>query len=72
MSTIIIFLIGLVIMLVMMIKTKIGPFMSMLFGALIIGIGCGVAPSDTISAITGGFGNTCKSQIHASELRQHF
>lgn len=61
MSTIIIFLIGLVIMLVMMIKTKIGPFMSMLFGALIIGIGCGVAPSDTISAITGGFGNTCKS-----------
>lgn len=41
MSTIIIFLIGLVIMLVMMIKTKIGPFMSMLFGALIIGIGCG-------------------------------
>ena len=61
MSTIIIFLSGLVIMLVMMIKTKIGPFMSMLFGALIIGIGCGVAPSDTISAITGGFGNTCKS-----------
>ncbi|RGY99602.1 GntP family permease [Clostridium sp. AM58-1XD] len=61
MQTIIIFLVGLAIMLFLMIKTKLGPFMSMLFGGLIIGIGCGVGTSETISTITGGFGSTCKS-----------
>lgn len=61
MELIIPFLIGLSIMLYLMIKTKIGPFVSMLFGSVIIGLGCGLSGPDTISAITGGFGNTCKS-----------
>lgn len=61
MQTIIVFLVGLAIMLFLMIKTKLGPFMSMLFGGLIIGIGSGVGSAATIDAITGGFGNTCKS-----------
>lgn len=53
------FLIGLIIMLFLMIKTKIGPFMSMLIGAMLIGIACGVSTHDTISTITKGFGSTC-------------
>lgn len=55
------FLIGLAVMFFLMLKTKVGPFMSMLFGSLIIGLGCGVNSADTINAIAGGFGNTCKS-----------
>lgn len=61
MQLIIPFLIGLVVMMVLMIKTKIGPFVSMLMGALFIGMACGVSGTDTINAITTGFGNTCKS-----------
>lgn len=55
------FLICLALMMVLMIKTKIGPLISMLLGALAIGMTCGVSGTDTISAITTGFGNTCKS-----------
>ncbi|WP_028254643.1 GntP family permease [Veillonella magna] len=55
------FLMGLIIMLVLMIKTRIGPFMSMLIGAMIIGIGCGVSAKETISAISSGFGGIAKS-----------
>ncbi len=61
MQTIIVFLAGLAIMLFLMMKTKLGAFMSMLFGGLIIGIGCNIGGSETISAITSGFGGTCTS-----------
>lgn len=61
MQLIVPFLIGLIIMLVLMIKTKMGPFVSMLLGALFIGMTCGVSGTDTINAITTGFGNTCRS-----------
>lgn len=61
MQTIIIFVVGLSIMLFLMIKTKLGPFMSMLFGGLIIGVGCGVGGLETINALTTGFGNTSKN-----------
>lgn len=61
MQTIIVFIVGLAIMLFLMIKTKVGPFMSMLFGGLIIGIGSGLGASKTISTITDGFGSTCTS-----------
>ena len=55
MQTMIVFLLGLAVMLFLMIKTKLGPFMSMLLGGLIIGMGCGVGSSETINALTGGF-----------------
>lgn len=55
------FLIGLIIMLFLMLKTRFGPFLSMLLGGLIIGIGCGITGPATVSALTTGFGNTCKS-----------
>lgn len=61
MSILVPFFIGLVIMFFFMIKTKIGPFMSMLLGALIIGIGCGVPANTTINTITRGFGDICAS-----------
>lgn len=61
MGTLVAFLIGLAVMFFLMLKTKVGPFMSMLFGSLVIGLGCGVSSADTIGAIAGGFGSTCKS-----------
>jgi len=45
----------------LMIKTKIGPFMSMLLGALIIGVGCGLPAQKAIDTIATGFGGICKS-----------
>ena len=54
MQTMIVFLLGLAVMLFLMIKTKLGPFMSMLLGGLIIGMGCGVGSSlasDTARAL---------------------
>lgn len=56
-----VFFVGLIIMLGLMLKTKVGPLVSMLFGALIIGMGCGLGSTGTIDAITSGFGSTCKS-----------
>lgn len=61
MREIIVFIIGIAIMLLLMIKTKMGPFLSMLFAALIIAMGCGISATEAISTITTGFGNTCKS-----------
>ncbi len=61
MKVLVAFLFGLALMFFLMLKTKVGPFMSMLFGSLIIGLGCGVSSADTISTIAGGFGSTCKS-----------
>ena len=50
MQTIIVFLAGLAIMLFLMMKTKLGAFMSMLFGCLIIGIGCNAGENRAIEA----------------------
>lgn len=60
MQVIVAFLVGLSIMLFLMLKTKLGPFMSMLFGALITGIGCGITPLNSVNYIVEGFANTCK------------
>lgn len=48
-------------MLVLMLKTKMGPFLSMLLAALLIAMGCGMPAADAISTVTEGFGSTCKS-----------
>lgn len=61
MNTLAAFFIGLAVMFFLMLKTKVGPFISMLFGSLVIGLGCGVSSADTINAIAGGFGSICKS-----------
>ncbi len=61
MGIVIPFLAGLALMLLLMIKTKLGPFMSMLLGAFIIGIGCGLPAGKAIASITTGFGNICRS-----------
>lgn len=61
MTNLLIFLLGLAIMLVLMIRTKLGPFVCMLAVALGIGLACGLGTDNTISALVGGFGNTCKS-----------
>lgn len=61
MSNLIIFLIGLAIMLVLMMKTKLGPLACMLLASLGIGLACGLGTAKTVSTITGGFAGTTKS-----------
>ncbi len=54
-------MIGLAIMLVLMMKTKLGPFVCMLLAGLGIGIACGLGSDGAISTLIDGFGGTCKS-----------
>ena len=61
MTNLVIFLVGLVIMLVLMMKTKLGPFICMLLAGLGIGIACGLGSDGAISTLVDGFGGTCKS-----------
>jgi len=61
MTNLVIFLVGLAIMLVMMMKTKLGPFICMLIAGLGIGIACGLGSDGAISTLVDGFGSTCKS-----------
>lgn len=61
MTNLIIFLIGLAIMLVLMMKTKLGPFNCMLIAAVGIGIACSLGASTAISTTVDGFASTCKS-----------
>lgn len=61
MTNLIIFLVGLAIMLLMMMKTKLGPFACMLLAGLGIGIACGLGDMKTINTLVDGFAGTCKS-----------
>ncbi len=61
MNEIIIFVVGIAIMLVLMIKTSMGAFVSMLLAALLIAIGCGIPANDAISVVVNGFGKSCKN-----------
>lgn len=61
MTNLIIFLVGLAIMLIMMMKTKLGPFACMLLAGLGIGIACGLGDMKTINTLVDGFAGTCKS-----------
>ena len=61
MTNLIIFLIGLAIMLVLMMKTKLGPFNCMLLASVGIGIACNLGASTAISTTVDGFAGTCKS-----------
>lgn len=58
---IIMFIIGLVIMFALMIKTKYGPFICMLIAGLFIGLASGLGTKGTIDGLVNGFGGTCKS-----------
>ena len=61
MTNLVIFLVGLAVMLVLMMKTKLGPFVCMLLAGLGIGIACGLGSDGAISTLVDGFGGTCKS-----------
>lgn len=52
---------GIVIMIVLVMKTKTHTFIALLIAAAIAGLVGGMAPSDTVSAISQGFGNTLAS-----------
>ncbi|MDQ0151650.1 GntP family gluconate:H+ symporter [Moryella indoligenes] len=61
MMNLIIFLIGLALMMLLMMKTKLGPFICMLLASLGIGIACQLGTSTAISTTIDGFAGTCKS-----------
>ena len=61
MSNLLIFVVGLAIMLLCMMRTKWGPFVCMLLASLAIGIGCGLGTDKTIASIVDGFAKTCKN-----------
>lgn len=58
---VIMFVVGLVLMFALMIKTKYGPFICMLIAGLFIGLTSGLGTKGTIDGLVGGFGGTCKS-----------
>lgn len=53
--------IGLLLLIFMILKTKIHVFLALIIAAVIVGLVGGLPPSDTISAITSGFGGTLSS-----------
>ncbi len=52
---------GIVLLIFLMLKTKIHPFLGMIISASVTGLVGGMAASDVISSITTGFGNTLGS-----------
>lgn len=52
---------GIAIMIILVMKTKTHTFIALLLAALICGLVGGMTPSDAITAIQDGFGNTLKS-----------
>ena len=57
---VIMFLLGLVLLFALMIKTKYGPFVCMLVAGLFIGLTSGLGTKGTIDGLVNGFANTCK------------
>ena len=51
-------LIGIILLILMILKTKIHAFLALIISALIVGIVGGMTPADTIAAIQTGFGGT--------------
>ncbi|MDR1376737.1 MAG: GntP family permease, partial [Synergistaceae bacterium] len=52
---------AIVIMVVMISKFKIHPFVSLFTVALLMGLAAGMPMLDVVNTITTGFGNTCRS-----------
>ena len=61
MTNLVIFLVGLAVMLLLMMKTKLGPFCCMLIASLGIGLACGLGSTEAINTTVDGFAGTCKS-----------
>ena len=53
-------LVGLAVLLVLIIKFKIHAMISILIGALVIGLGAGMPFNDIVTAVNDGIGNTLK------------
>lgn len=61
MRILIAFLVGIFLLIILMAKTQIGPFLSLVLASAVIGVGCGMKPLDTVSALNDGLASTCKS-----------
>lgn len=53
--------IGLIVLILLILKTKIHVFLALIIAAVIVGLVGGLAPNDTVDAITAGFGSTLGS-----------
>ena len=56
-----IFLIGIALLMLLIIKFKVNPFLALIFIAMVIGFGAKLSPGDISSNIASGFGNTMTS-----------
>ncbi len=56
-----IFLIGIALLMLLIIKFKVNPFLALIFISMVIGFGAQLSPSDISSNIASGFGNTMTS-----------
>lgn len=54
-------LVAIVVILFSILKLKLNPTIGLIFGSLVMGIGCGLGPVDTVAAIGSGFGSTMTS-----------
>ena len=56
-----IFLIGIALLMLLIIKFKVNPFLALIFMSMVIGFGAKLSPGDISSNIASGFGNTMTS-----------
>ena len=56
-----IFLIGIALLMLLIIKFKVNPFLALIFISMVIGFGAKLSPGDISSNIASGFGNTMTS-----------
>lgn len=61
MSTTVAFIIGLIILLVLLLKTRINAFISIMIAAVFIGVASGLGGVETMDAVKDGFASTCGS-----------
>ena len=53
-----VFLLGIALLMLLIIKFKINPFLALIFTAIIIGFGAGLSVSKIVGSIASGFGET--------------
>lgn len=57
----VIFLIGIALLMLLIIKFKVNPFLALIFVSVVIGFGAGLTPGEVSSNISSGFGSTMTS-----------
>ena len=56
-----VFLVGIILLMLLIIRFKLNPFLALLISAVVIGFGSGLSAEDIASGISSGFGSTMTS-----------